>query len=655
MKPPIDNWTRERAREALREEFRRVVDASPDNALLDEATAMALSLLSLESRRHWRPDAATLDLVVRTVTRAWRRSGDNPPATMAVALADSRRITQPPRFENEAGTESNEIMKVRQTLLADAIGCDVSAIPRLSIWLDAQPEPRYGDPGTEQAELHNPLLGGTRRHTWGFTKTVFRLWLAGVKVEEIGGRAVAEMQLRPGPLTQKIPDPATTTKHIGWMVAFLTSGGAILLAVLTWPFRRLRSWTAKTWYGVGFGTICVVAIIVALLFEFHRLHVERPDSPNSAIFSSAALRPDVFATVFPPPPPGLRLTERLYQTTFDPDSGCLAAASRIDGREDGNLRGLVRALEYGCMTSFWQSPTRSTQLITQPSRVGEIEFNCGTGWTTYPAAPEYFRVVIAGSTGALPDNVNELMDAAIKNTAVDTDFDGLPDFAENGFGAKVGVRDSDGDGLLDGIEVGYFHSMPGRPDTDSDGLADGTEAATGHALLWPDNFEQISQNETTMCRDYLAVYRWTYVSHVAHEERTRLSPLTDEPPCVRADAMPGTATRGEVQFFTRRMSAPGLVEVFVDRDEVFDYRGDPLNDPSHPCAEPIGFIPVEKSAAWSQLPLPVTAFRDPSARMELVRARDHFGVPRTEMVEGAVHLGDDARFVFAPSCPPVIR
>lgn len=70
----------------------------------------------------------------------------------------------------------------------------------------------------------------------------------------------------------------------------------------------------------------------------------------------------------------------------------------------------------------------------------------------------------------------------------DTDFDGLPDYAETNTGTYISPDDTgtdpndpytDGDSLTDGQEVWEFNSNPHLADTDSDGFDDGFEVATG--------------------------------------------------------------------------------------------------------------------------------------------------------------------------------
>jgi len=88
----------------------------------------------------------------------------------------------------------------------------------------------------------------------------------------------------------------------------------------------------------------------------------------------------------------------------------------------------------------------------------------------------------------------------------DTDCDGIPDWEEERFGTDPQNPDTDGDGILDGIEVGYYSSpdprckgifpenlrpptrttSPVRQDSDCDGIADGDEDKNKNGQTEPD-------------------------------------------------------------------------------------------------------------------------------------------------------------------------
>ena len=63
--------------------------------------------------------------------------------------------------------------------------------------------------------------------------------------------------------------------------------------------------------------------------------------------------------------------------------------------------------------------------------------------------------------------------------SVDSDSDGLADVTETAIGTDPAVRDTDGDGLMDGDEEILLNSFATIADTDGDGFGDGLEVAAG--------------------------------------------------------------------------------------------------------------------------------------------------------------------------------
>lgn len=61
----------------------------------------------------------------------------------------------------------------------------------------------------------------------------------------------------------------------------------------------------------------------------------------------------------------------------------------------------------------------------------------------------------------------------------DRDGDGLADDEERVYGTGIDNRDTDNDGLIDGVEVYATETDPTDPDTDGDGFTDGTEDRAG--------------------------------------------------------------------------------------------------------------------------------------------------------------------------------
>lgn len=75
-------------------------------------------------------------------------------------------------------------------------------------------------------------------------------------------------------------------------------------------------------------------------------------------------------------------------------------------------------------------------------------------------------MVMAAKAGAQECSLEQAL-------AMDGDGDGLPDAVELFFGTRVDQGDTDGDGVLDGIEVDLLKTDPLSPDTDGDGRCDG--------------------------------------------------------------------------------------------------------------------------------------------------------------------------------------
>jgi hypothetical protein len=60
-------------------------------------------------------------------------------------------------------------------------------------------------------------------------------------------------------------------------------------------------------------------------------------------------------------------------------------------------------------------------------------------------------------------------------TSPDSDRDGLTNDEEAGLGTDPDIMDTDGDFLIDGLEVNQYHTNPLNPDSDGDGIPDGIE------------------------------------------------------------------------------------------------------------------------------------------------------------------------------------
>lgn len=65
----------------------------------------------------------------------------------------------------------------------------------------------------------------------------------------------------------------------------------------------------------------------------------------------------------------------------------------------------------------------------------------------------------------------------------DMDNDGLNSALERGYGSDPKNPDTDGDGILDGLEVMRLHSHPTKRDSDGDGLIDGIEDKNRNGII----------------------------------------------------------------------------------------------------------------------------------------------------------------------------
>jgi len=96
-------------------------------------------------------------------------------------------------------------------------------------------------------------------------------------------------------------------------------------------------------------------------------------------------------------------------------------------------------------------------------------------------------------TDRLPDDyetANGLNPNDAGDASLDTDGDGLSNFAEWQLGTLANNADTDGDGLNDGEEVDTYGTNPSSRDSDDDELTDGWELANGlNPLLYRDAYE----------------------------------------------------------------------------------------------------------------------------------------------------------------------
>jgi len=128
----------------------------------------------------------------------------------------------------------------------------------------------------------------------------------------------------------------------------------------------------------------------------------------------------------------------------------------------GTLTGINRSFQVGWVNSVNQQIRPFTQLDFFGLGPGILSSDRlhpnGAGYQVM-AEFVWFRLVDIG--------------AALR--PIDTDADGIYDFAEASFGANPNIPDTDGDGLLDGAEVFTHGSSPNALDSDGDGFSDARE------------------------------------------------------------------------------------------------------------------------------------------------------------------------------------
>lgn len=98
------------------------------------------------------------------------------------------------------------------------------------------------------------------------------------------------------------------------------------------------------------------------------------------------------------------------------------------------------------------------------------------------------RASVVKGNAVLPDTTHLVIVIIVLITACtipaaahgsDRDGDGLADHEEWEYNTEKDVRDTDNDGLIDGVEVYATNTDPTDPDTDGDGFTDGEEDRLG--------------------------------------------------------------------------------------------------------------------------------------------------------------------------------
>lgn len=155
---------------------------------------------------------------------------------------------------------------------------------------------------------------------------------------------------------------------------------------------------------------------------------------------------DLAVTMFPLDNPG---EHRLCLDVRD-DQGTAVATQRCR---------TVEVREYGSRTTF-NEQTLST------NQTGQHEF-----------------VLTLATSG---ENQTTSLPVTVIEPSGDVDSDSLNNTQEIEHGTGLADADTDGDGLLDGLEVTKYGTDPTTPDTDQDGLRDGREVNIGTSPTTPD-------------------------------------------------------------------------------------------------------------------------------------------------------------------------
>lgn len=77
----------------------------------------------------------------------------------------------------------------------------------------------------------------------------------------------------------------------------------------------------------------------------------------------------------------------------------------------------------------------------------------------------------------------------------DSDHDGLPDGFETAIGSNPSLPDTDGDGLLDGVEYKFYNTSPTSAQSDADGCSDGREVSSVNADTKVNSTDQLAVSQ----------------------------------------------------------------------------------------------------------------------------------------------------------------
>jgi hypothetical protein len=181
---------------------------------------------------------------------------------------------------------------------------------------------------------------------------------------------------------------------------------------------------------------------------------------------------------------------------FNPDTdgdglcdGSLAVGSTCSSGEDMNNDGVVDATETDpcSQDSDGDGLTDSDEINlhgTGPTNPDTDGDGMDDGWEVIYGATcgldPLFNDAALDPDGDSYTNLDEyvnITDPCVFTPLIDSDNDLLTDVDELLYGTSVSNPDTDGDGLLDGLEVNIIHTDPLDIDTDGDGMDDGWEVS----------------------------------------------------------------------------------------------------------------------------------------------------------------------------------
>lgn len=210
-------------------------------------------------------------------------------------------------------------------------------------------------------------------------------------------------------------------------------------------------------------------------------------------------------------------------------------------------------------------------------------------------------------------NANDPSDAALDNEP-----DGLTNLQEYQYRSNPNSDDSDGDGLLDGVEVNTHGTHPAKADTDDDGLDDGAELlkgtdplvddTDGDGLLdgaeidWDSNpFVTDSDGDTISDGDEVNIYGSNPMSTdsdgdgLSDEDEVNTygtspsSADTDGDTLSDPDELAGIIVNG-VTYNTSPLAADTDGDGVTDYDELYVYGTDPLDYADKPANAPVTWM-----------------------------------------------------------------